>query len=102
LRHIDAVWHFRQIQIPEDGHNGPKLVVLSESEKIIICCITDGIDIHRLFNMSCNRMLKYRIVNTGKFESKYGCPNTQSVQLLQKGTNIGPPHQEGRKKEDVS
>jgi hypothetical protein len=25
------------------------------------CCITDGIDLHKLFNMSCNRMLKYRI-----------------------------------------
>jgi hypothetical protein len=25
-----------------------------------ICCITDGTDIHKLFNMSCNRML-YRI-----------------------------------------
>jgi hypothetical protein len=31
-------------------------------KKIIICCITNRIDIHRLFNMSCNRMLKYRIV----------------------------------------
>jgi hypothetical protein len=29
---------------PEDGHIGPKHVVLSESEKrLIICCITDGI-----------------------------------------------------------
>jgi hypothetical protein len=27
----------------------------------IICCITDGLNIHRLFNMACNRMLKYRI-----------------------------------------
>jgi hypothetical protein len=26
------------------------------------CFITDGLGIHRLFNMSCNRMLKYRIV----------------------------------------
>jgi hypothetical protein len=33
-----------QIQTPEDGHIGPKHVVLSESErKIIICCITDKI-----------------------------------------------------------
>jgi hypothetical protein len=44
LTHIDAVWQFRQIQTPEDGHIGPKHVVLSESErKIIICCIADGI-----------------------------------------------------------
>jgi hypothetical protein len=26
------VWQFRQIQTPEDGHIGPKNVVLSESE----------------------------------------------------------------------
>jgi hypothetical protein len=30
-----------------------------EREKII-CCITDGLDIRRQFNMSCSRMLKYR------------------------------------------
>jgi hypothetical protein len=29
LAHIDAVWQFRQIQKPEDGHVGPKHVVLS-------------------------------------------------------------------------
>jgi hypothetical protein len=59
--HIDAVWQFRKIQIPEDGHIGPKHVVLSENEgeKIKICCITDETDIHILFNMSCNRMFKY-------------------------------------------
>jgi hypothetical protein len=62
LKHIDAVWQFRQIQTPEDGHIGPKHVVLNESEKKTICCITDGLDIHRLFNMACNRVLKYRIV----------------------------------------
>jgi hypothetical protein len=33
LTHIDAVWQFRQIQTPEDGHIGPKHVVLSESGK---------------------------------------------------------------------
>jgi hypothetical protein len=33
LTHIDAVWQFRQIQAPEDGHVGPKHVVLSESGK---------------------------------------------------------------------
>jgi hypothetical protein len=27
------VWQFRQIQTPEDGHIGPKHVVLSESER---------------------------------------------------------------------
>jgi hypothetical protein len=27
------VWQFRQIQTPEDGHIGPKHVVLSESGK---------------------------------------------------------------------
>jgi hypothetical protein len=38
------VWQFRQIQTPEDGHIGPKHVVLSESEgEKKICCITDGI-----------------------------------------------------------
>jgi hypothetical protein len=52
---------FRQIQTPEDGHIGPKHVVLSEMGKKIICCITDGFDIYTLFNMSCNRMFKYRI-----------------------------------------
>jgi hypothetical protein len=26
------VWQFRQIQTPEDGHIGPKHVVLNESE----------------------------------------------------------------------
>jgi hypothetical protein len=31
LTHIDAVWQFRQIQTPEDGHIGSKHVVLSES-----------------------------------------------------------------------
>jgi hypothetical protein len=31
--HIDAVWQFRHIQTPEDGHIGPKHVALSESEK---------------------------------------------------------------------
>jgi hypothetical protein len=42
--HIDAVWQFRQIQTPEDGHIGPKHIVLNESERrLIICCITDGI-----------------------------------------------------------
>jgi hypothetical protein len=44
LTHIDAVWQFRQYQTPEDGHIGPKHVVLSGSERrLIICCITDGI-----------------------------------------------------------
>jgi hypothetical protein len=33
LTHIDAVWQFRQIQTPEDGHLGAKHVVLSESGK---------------------------------------------------------------------
>jgi hypothetical protein len=42
LTHIDAVWQFRQYQTPEDGHIGPKHVVLSENEKIIYY-ITDGI-----------------------------------------------------------
>jgi hypothetical protein len=51
LTHINAVWQFQRIQTPEDGHIGPKHVVLSESEKIIICCITDRIDIHRLLNI---------------------------------------------------
>jgi hypothetical protein len=27
LKHIDAVWQFRQIQTPENGHIGPKHVV---------------------------------------------------------------------------
>jgi hypothetical protein len=30
--HLNAVWQFRQIQTPEDGHIGSKHVVLSESE----------------------------------------------------------------------
>jgi hypothetical protein len=29
---LQAVWQFRQIQTPEDGHIGPKHIVLSESE----------------------------------------------------------------------
>jgi hypothetical protein len=29
----NAVWQFRQFQTPEDGHIGPKHVVLSESGK---------------------------------------------------------------------
>jgi hypothetical protein len=33
LTHINAAWQFRQIQTPEDGHIGPKYVVLSESGK---------------------------------------------------------------------
>jgi hypothetical protein len=33
LMHIDAVEQFRQLQTPEDGHVGPKHVVLSESGK---------------------------------------------------------------------
>jgi hypothetical protein len=33
LTNIDAVWQFRQIQTPEDGHVGPKNVVLKESGK---------------------------------------------------------------------
>jgi hypothetical protein len=33
LTHIDAVWQFQQSQTPEDGHTGPKHVVLNESEE---------------------------------------------------------------------
>jgi hypothetical protein len=33
LTHIHAVWQFRQTQTPEDGHVGPKHVVLGESGK---------------------------------------------------------------------
>jgi hypothetical protein len=51
------VWQFRQILAPEDGHIGPKHVVLSEREgeklkKKKNCCITDGIDIQILFNLN--------------------------------------------------
>jgi hypothetical protein len=61
LTHIDAVWQFRQIQTPEDGHTGPKHIVLSESgKKKIICCITDGLDIHRQLKLHC---LQWAIVN---------------------------------------
>jgi hypothetical protein len=38
LTHIDAVWQFRQYQTSEDGHIGPKHVVLSESERRLIIC----------------------------------------------------------------
>jgi hypothetical protein len=32
LMHLNAVWQFRQIQTPEDGHIGPEHVVLKESK----------------------------------------------------------------------
>jgi hypothetical protein len=61
LTHLNAVWQFRQIQAPEDGHIGPKHVLNEgEGEKIKICCITDGIDIHRLFIISSKSNILYK------------------------------------------
>jgi hypothetical protein len=36
--------------------------VLSESGRKKIVALLEDSDIHRLFNMACNRMIKYRIV----------------------------------------
>jgi hypothetical protein len=51
LTHLNAVWQFRQIQTPEDGHIEPKHVVLRKSE--------DGIDIHRKIFLSACTMSMY-------------------------------------------
>jgi hypothetical protein len=43
----------RQIQTPEDDHIGPKRVVLKENKGEKNCCITNGIYLHELFNLTC-------------------------------------------------
>jgi hypothetical protein len=57
-QHVSALYGHRQVS----EYRAETCCVKWKWKEKIICCITDRLDIYRLFNMACNRVLKYRIL----------------------------------------